>query len=117
MNALDPANPYGTFFPARSGDYQLRRLPGDFLILRDGLPIVAIENRGENLVPFVGLTSEERRSVLSLLPGIIDLAGGVKRVRVLTWDGRPVCGSEIEADLARIGFVREDQEMIYYRRY
>jgi len=120
LNALDPANPYGTFFPVSAAgvrDYQLRRLLGNFLIIHNGVPIIAIENRGTNLVPLVDLTFEERVSALSLLPEIIDPAAGVRKVRVRTWNGKEVCGSKIEKDLERIGFMREDQEMIYYRRY
>jgi len=117
LNALDPANPYGTFFPVGAPGYRLRRLPGNFLIIRDGLPIVAIENRGMNLVPLIALSPEERKDALSLLPEIIDPVAGVRKVVVRTWSGREVRGSEIEGDLERIGFMSDDREMIYYRRY
>ncbi len=120
LNALDPANPYGMFFPLSAAgvrDYQLRRLPGNFLIIRGGIPIIAIENRGAHLTPLVDLASEERRAALALLPKLIDPAAGIKNVRVRTWGGAEVCATEIEPDLERIGFMREDTEMIYYRRF
>jgi len=120
LNTLDPANPYGTFFPLGAAgvrDYALRRLPGNFLILRDGVPIIAIENRGMSLVPLVALSPEERKEAIALLPGLIDPVASVRKVVVRTWDGREVRGSEAEADLEQVGFMRDDQEMIYYRRY
>ena len=120
LNALDPANPYGTFFSLSAAgvrDYALRRLPGNFLILRDGIPIIAVENRGERLIPLIELPPKERMAALALLPRIIDPAAGVRRVVVRTWDEEEVRGTEIEEDLERIGFMGDDREMIYYRRY
>jgi len=56
-------------------------------------------------------------AALALLPRIIDPAAGVRRVVVRTWDEEEVRATEIEEDLERIGFMGDDREMIYYRRY
>jgi len=122
LNTCDPANLYGTSspFPVRtkSGEpHALRRRPTNFLILQHGRPTVAIENRGERLTPLVALARDERRACLSLLPQLIDDAPRPKSIRVKQWAGAPVGSSDVAQDLEALGFMVEDQALIYYRSY
>ena len=87
------------------------------LILRSGLPILAIENRGERLTPLIALDEHDRRNALSLLPEISRYEHRGRAIRVLTWENEPVTSSPVRKDLEAIGFVCEDLEMIYYRGY
>ena len=122
LSTLDPANPYGasSLFSLSSvgnENFSLRRHEKSFLVLRAGLPILAIENRGERLTPLIVLDEKERRNALALLPEISRHERRVRAIRVCTWENEPVTSSPAKKDLEAIGFVREDLEMIYYRGY
>ena len=122
LGAADPANLYGpsAFFPIQSPlgtGFALRRVPGNYLILRGGVPILAIENRGERLTPLVDLEPQERRRALDLLPRILEHESPVRSIRVRTWDGQPAAGSIASSDLESAGFQREDETLFYYRTF
>ena len=95
----------------------LRRHPATFLVLRNGTPILAIENRGERLTPLVELSRDERRAALALLPELLFCASRIRSIKVTQWDGEPVSTSVIAQELEAIGFMREDLAMVYYRQY
>ena len=122
INLCDPANLYGSGAPfpivhPHREDFIVRRHPKHFLILREGVPILAIENFGERLTPLVDLDAEECRSALTLLPRMLAQQSGARSIRVKTWDGQPIVSSKIADELEAIGFMREDIEMIFYRTY
>ena len=122
LDACDPANPYGasSLFPLRhprSGDFPLRRHPRNFLVVRAGIPVLAIENTGERLTPLVDLGPAERRAALALLPEILRDESRPRPIRVVSWDGQPAASSSAAADLESVGFRREDEEFFYYRTY
>ena len=119
LNALDPANVWGDVLPVRTPDgdrYALRHHSGNGLVLRDGRPILAVENRGERLIPLVELDADERRGAIGVLASLVR---GRRRaaIRVRTWAGRPVTETPAAADLERLGFMREDRAMILYRGF
>jgi ATP-dependent Lhr-like helicase len=122
LSSLDPANPYGasSLFPLSDGNnegFTLRRHPGNFLVLRSGVPILAIENHGERLTPLVTLDKEGRRDALALLSEIVRFEQRTRAIRVRMWNKEPVTSSVVVKDLEALGFIREDLEMIYYRGY
>jgi len=119
VNVLDPANVWGDVLPVRAPDgvrYAVRHHPGNHLVLRDGRPVLAVENRGERLIPLVDLGDDERRGAIGILAKLV---GGRHRaaIRVRTWAGRPVTETPAAADLERLGFMREDRAMILYRSF
>ncbi len=122
LAAADPANLYGPsgLFPLRylpGRGFALRRVPGNYLVLRGGVPILVIENRGERLTPLVDLDPHERRRALGLLPRILDHESARRSIRVRTWNGQPVAGSAASGDLEAAGFQREDETLFYYRSF
>jgi ATP-dependent Lhr-like helicase len=122
LSTLDPANPYGasslfSLLNVSGENFSLRRHPKSFLVLRSGLPILAIENHGERLTPLIALNEKERRNALTLLPEISRHERRVRAIRVRMWENEPVTSSPAKKDLEEIGLVREDLEMIYYRGY
>ncbi|MFZ5515301.1 MAG: DEAD/DEAH box helicase [Candidatus Zhuqueibacterota bacterium] len=123
INTCDPANLYGAasplpvlhpFFP----DWRLLRHPNNFLVLQNGVPILAIEARGERLTPLRDLSHEEKQSAISLLPDILFDPGNWRRIRgirVEEWNGAPVRKSEIAGYLKQAGFRDEFKMMILER--
>lgn len=79
--------------------------------------MVGVEARGARLTSLTGMSDTERRGALAVLPQLVCRAGQPPRVRVETWDGVPVARSEVAADLAGLGFVRDDEAMVLYREY
>lgn len=120
LGTCDPANLCGEAFPVvrPSGErYVVRRLPGNYLVFRAGVPILAVEAHGARLVPLADLDTAERRSAFSLLARLVRHAGQRAAVRAETWDGVPVGDTPAVEDLASVGFIREDQAMILYRDF
>ncbi len=120
VSVLDPASIYGELVPIElphGGRYAVRHHPSNYLIYSAGRPILAVENRGERLVPLVDLAPADRRDALALLRGLV---GGRHRpvsVRVRMWDGRPILDTIAADELKRLGFTGEDRSMIAYREY
>ncbi|MCD5408191.1 hypothetical protein LR090_02975, partial [Candidatus Bipolaricaulota bacterium] len=118
LSACDPAALWGAPFPLAhplDPGWRLRRAPGNFLVLCAGRPLLAVEAWGERLVGLSDLSGEELERGLSLLPQL--LQGPLRRLRVRTWNGRPIRGSEIEGILVKLGFSRDPNALILYRRY
>lgn len=120
VHASDPANVWGDVFPILRPDgerYALRHHLGNYLVLKEGRPVLGIENRGERLVSLADLGPSCRRDALGLLAKLVQ--GPMKRpsVRVRTWDGTPVTATPAAAELEDLGFMREDRVMILYRGF
>ncbi|HEX2030107.1 MAG TPA: DEAD/DEAH box helicase [Actinomycetota bacterium] len=108
--AADPANPYGPLLPV-VGDrpYRLHRVPGAWLVVVDGLPLLAAEAGGRRLVP---LAADGVRAAVSLLPELARrLPGG--RLVVERWDGQPATAGEAAEALLAAGFSRGPRRMTY----
>ncbi len=120
VNVFDPACVYGDLVPIDlpNGErYVVRHHPANYLVLRGGRPILAVENRGERLVPLADLAHDERREGLAALPRLVEGRSRPASIRVNTWDGRPIVDADVADELERLGFVREDRSMILYRSY
>ena len=114
LHVMDPAFLLGDVVPV---DGVPRRGPGNYVIVRGGQPLIAVEARATKLVPLADLAADERRAALLLLPQLVRRAGQPPRIRVETWGGAPAATSEAASDLAAVGFVRDDQTMGLYRRF
>jgi len=120
VNVFDPACVYGDLVPVDlpNGErYVVRHRPANYLVLRGGRPILAVENRGERLVPLADLAHAERREGLAALPRLVEGRSRPPSLRVNTWNGRPIVATDVADELERLGFVREDRSMILYRSY
>ncbi len=114
LHVLDPALLLGDAVPASGAP---RRTPGNYVVVEGGRPILAVEAHAARLTPMVDLAPEARRAALDLLPQLVRRAGQPPRLRVETWDDTPAAASEAAEDLAAVGFLRDDQAMIFYRRF
>jgi ATP-dependent Lhr-like helicase len=106
----DPANAYGAILPlAGDAPYRTSRIPGSWLVSRDGLPVLAVEGWGKRLVPLGkdGLPEAVER--------IRELAGRrpAGRMAVEMWGEEPVIGSSGEELLAGGGFSVGPRRMSY----
>jgi len=108
--AADPANAYGPVLPvAADVAYRIARVPGSWLVLAGGRPLLAVEARGKRLVPLSGERLREAVGALAALAARWPRG----RVSVETWGGEPVLGSEGEALLAEAGFAAGPRRMAY----
>jgi ATP-dependent Lhr-like helicase len=114
LHVMDPANLLGDVVSIARVP---RRGPGNYVVVRGGQPLVAVEARARRLVPLADLSAGERREALSLLVRLVRRAGQRPSIRVETWDGVPAAASEVAGDLATLGFIRDDQAMVLYRSF
>jgi len=125
INACDPANLYGAAAPLPllhpvEPQWHFLRHPGNYLVLQKGMPVLAVEGRGNRLTPLRDLSEAERKEALSLLPQLLEDPGGLRRIRAVKveyWDGQPVRNSEVAPCLKSLGFRDELRAMTYYRRF
>ena len=120
VSVFDPACIYGGLVPIglpNGGRYVVRHHPSNYLVLRAGRALLAVENRGERLVPLADIGHDERREALATLLGLVEGRSRPPSVRVKTWDGRPIVDTVVADELEKLGLVREDRSMIFYREY
>jgi ATP-dependent Lhr-like helicase len=125
INATDPANLYGAASPLpllhpMNPDWRLLRHPNNYLILKNGLPLLAIESKGVRLTPLRDLTVDEKNEALNLLPQLLDDPAGWRRIRSIKvefWDGEPVRNSEVADCLKEMGFRDEFRAMVLEKVY
>jgi len=120
LHVSDPACVFGDVFPVTAGDggrQTVRHLVGNHIVLRAGRPMLLSENRGRRLTPLAEMSDVDRREALGTLAALIQGREQPARLRIEEWSGQPVVESPAAADLADLGFVREDRAMILYRGY
>ncbi len=127
LAASDPAQPYGAALPwpspsepassSASGGRRPARVPGAYVVLVAGAPILYVERGGRGLnvlapatdanhtpVPSAAARDDERvRTALGALAAAVR-AGGVGRLALERIDGEPAIGSQWETLLAEFGF-------------
>ncbi|WP_165222650.1 DEAD/DEAH box helicase [Aquisphaera insulae] len=114
--AADPANLYGGGAPLdipllEGGTARLSRLPGNYLVLRGGRPILILEGHGKRIT---GLASASKAEIDQALGHLMGLARSRGVFRVETYNGGPAIGSPIQPRLAELGFVRDYPAMAFY---
>jgi ATP-dependent Lhr-like helicase len=109
LNTCDPANLYGGAVRLQgpeSESLSLPRLPGNYLVLRDGVPALLLETGSRRLSPLLTLTADELTAACQALRDLTEHRWPLRPVRQLRlerWGDRPIRGSEAEAPLREIG--------------
>jgi ATP-dependent Lhr-like helicase len=106
----DPANAYGAILQvAADSPYRPSRIPGSWLVVRDGVPVLAVEGWGKRLAPLGG------DGLAEAVERVRDLARRRRagRIAVETWGEEPVIGSSGERLLAGGGFSAGPRRMSY----
>jgi ATP-dependent Lhr-like helicase len=117
LSTIDPANLYGAGAPLDielldGGVARLPRLAGNFLVLRQGRPILIIESHGRRLT---GLPWASQADIISALKFLKTLIGPSRRIlKVESYNGLPVIETPAAALLAELTFVRDYPAMTYY---
>jgi ATP-dependent Lhr-like helicase len=105
LSAIDPAQPYGAAlpWPARDAARAPARVPGAYVVLADGEPIVYLERSGRALQTLVEIDDPRVEPALGVLVDQVR-AGRIKRLALERVDGEPALGSPIGALLTTLGF-------------
>ncbi len=83
------------------------RLPGNYVVLRDGAPALLLEAGARRLRPLLALLGEELALACAALRDLTEHPWPLRPIRQLRlerWGDRPIRGSEAEAPLREIGF-------------
>ncbi|MBI2323618.1 MAG: DEAD/DEAH box helicase [Chloroflexi bacterium] len=112
--AMDPANPYGAALPAPAEGFA--RIPGAYLVLEGGTPVMRIEAGGKRLVPVNGLVGDRLAAAISTLPQLLRAPAPYrgKRLEVLTYGEDPAAKSAAAEALARAGFEPAGEALVLW---
>jgi ATP-dependent helicase Lhr and Lhr-like helicase len=107
LAAVDPAQPYGAALPwpaGVAGERRPMRVPGAYVVLTAGEPILYLERAGRALQTLVDSQDDPR--VEPALRALVDQvrAGAIKRLALERVDGEPAMGSKLMPVLAALGF-------------
>ena len=110
MSTVDPANLYGGGAPLDvelldGGTARLPRLPGNFLAIRDGRPVLIVESYGKRLTGLPWAAPADIDSALKLLPSFT--GPGRRILKVELYNGMHAAESPAAGRLAELGFVRD----------
>ncbi|MDZ7319084.1 MAG: hypothetical protein ONB11_08025, partial [candidate division KSB1 bacterium] len=125
INTCDPANLYGAASPLplllpSHPDWRLLRHPNNYLVVKNGRPLLAIEGQGARLQPLYDLQLAELEAALAVLPQLLDDPVGARRIRsirVESWDQQPIRNSAIREQLQALGFRDEFKTMVLEKNF
>jgi ATP-dependent helicase Lhr and Lhr-like helicase len=110
VNALDPANLWGRVF-ALTGRDGVRatpaQVPGTWIVVRAGRPVLAVEGHGRDLTPLAGWEAADFAGAVRALQALAERPlpfRPVRRLEVATWEGAPAVESEARDALVACGF-------------
>jgi ATP-dependent Lhr-like helicase len=110
--AADPANAYGGLLPIPADKpYRVHRVPGSWLVMKAGRPLLAVEGGGRKLHR---LSQDDIADAVKLVEQLADAAPR-GRLTVEEWDGMPVVATEGADLLAAAGFSRGPRQMSFRR--
>jgi ATP-dependent Lhr-like helicase len=110
VDMVDPANLWGRVFTLTRPDgtrATAARIPQSWLIFRSGRPVVLAEGHGRDLTPLAGFEPIDLPGVVRTLQSVMERPFALRPLRrldVLTWDGRPVRETPALDALATAGF-------------
>jgi ATP-dependent Lhr-like helicase len=113
VNMCDPANLWGWVFPLARRDGTrpaASRIPANCVVVRAGRPVLLAEGYGRDLTTLAGWEAADLAGAV----GALKAATGrplalrpVRRLEVLSWDGRPVRDTEAGEAFIRAGFTAD----------
>ncbi len=110
VNLADPANLWGRVWPLSRRDgsrLSVARLPHAWLLLRAGRPVLLAEGYGRELTPLAGFELVDLPGAVRALQAMLDrplTLRPVRRLEVLSWDGRPIRETDAFSAFVEAGF-------------
>jgi ATP-dependent Lhr-like helicase len=110
VNMVDPANLWGRVFTLTRLDgtrAAAARIPQSWLVFRQGRPILLAEGHGRDLTPLAGFEPVDLPGVVRTLQAVMERPfplRPLRRLDVLTWNGRPVRETPAVDALVAAGF-------------
>ncbi len=105
LSAIDPAQPYGAAlqWPAREESRRPARVPGAYVVLAGGEPVLYLERAGRALQTLVPAEDPRIEPALAALVEHVR-HGAIKRLALERIDGESVMGSSLFPLLVALGF-------------
>jgi ATP-dependent Lhr-like helicase len=110
VNVTDPANLWGRVFALTRPDgsrVTAPRVPQTWLVMRGGRPVLVADGYGRDLSILAGFDSVDLPGVVRALQSVVERPPAlrpVRRLEVLTWNGRAARESEVFDALVEAGF-------------
>jgi ATP-dependent Lhr-like helicase len=110
VSMVDPANLWGRVFTLTRLDgtrAAAARIPQSWLVFRQGRPVVLAEGHGRDLTPLAGFEPIDLPGVVRTLQSVMERPfplRPVRRLDVLSWNGRPVRETPALDGLVAAGF-------------
>jgi ATP-dependent Lhr-like helicase len=109
VNACDPANLFGPALPGEPetehDPARFLRIPGNYVVLLRGRPVLLLETGGERLAVFGGLSTSTLKEALKL--AVEHVGRWQRRLTLGEINGEPVLESSVAPLLEEVGFRRE----------
>jgi ATP-dependent Lhr-like helicase len=119
--AMDPANPYGSLVPwpltGNPDQAGPRRVPGAWLMLARGRPVLYVAQRGNNVVTFPEVLRDDETLLGAALEKLRELPRGTSRslLVIKKVDGIDVAESSLRQALLAAGFAADYQGLVDHR--
>ena len=117
LNCMDPALPYGgtvdwKMTDAEGSSLKIVRLPGNYLALADGLPVLYAENFFRRLTDTGNLSRNDFINIAGLFSNWLKLPPKLRpqnRIEIAEINNRTVAEAKYSAQLIRMGYAREGE--------
>jgi ATP-dependent Lhr-like helicase len=103
LSAVDPAQPYGAALQWPELERRPQRVPGAYVVLSGGEPILYLERGGRGLQTLVAADDPRVEPALVAIVEQVR-AGRIKRLALEKIDGEPALGSPLSSALVALGF-------------
>jgi ATP-dependent Lhr-like helicase len=119
LSAIDPANPWGSLltWPEPKADKapRPRRIPGAWVYIVNGQPIVWVHPRGRTLLSFEAMNDDD--TSLRAAEVLLELSRRKRSsLRLARIDGEPATDSRYAALLTKAGFFTDYHDLVYAYR-
>jgi ATP-dependent Lhr-like helicase len=117
VNVCDPAYLWSAVGPFDGGFGRLNRLPSNYAVLLNGLPVLTLEMGAKRLSIRQDTSVEDVETAIAALPRLVDHPWPIRsyrKVEIASLDSDPILGSPVEGALRHAGFERESEKLVLW---